>query len=867
MIDGAEHGENMAFKDIKQIEKTYPALDYRECFAKSSQKASPSKTIVEHSSDAANVVQALASLYQNYDFIVKWGKILASVHDTGKISPGFQKKYFSDYVRKKLPELSNANESFEELHAIISEAAVREYLKEFTDDSAAGKIVGIHHGDHKDAYRNKITKYGGEKWAEERIKFISEMTKKYGSLPKKDALSRAQQAVLSGLVCISDWIASNETLSCSDEEKAKNAIQQCGFIKPQIRKGLSFYDIFASNPYEIQKTFIDSVNGPGVYILESSTGSGKTEAALYAAYKLMTQSHNNGIYFALPTRLTSDRIHQRVQKFADKICEFRTPVMLAHGSAWLNDDLTKIIFSGGEEMSPGGSWFTPRKRTLLAPFGVGTVDQALMSVMNVKHYFLRAFALLGKVVILDEVHSYDVYTGTLLDKLIELLREMGCSVIILSATLTKDRKNQFFSFPLPIEDSYPLVTVVNSEQISSKKIKEPQENKEVSFSFDYSRKIDDIISIAIEKANSGSCILWISNTVADSQFIFNRIAGKIKENTFEIGLLHSRFTVLHRREKEDQWMKKLGKDGKEGSSRPIGCILVATQVVEQSVDIDADFMISELAPMDMLIQRLGRLWRHKIENRTGAPEILITTGRLENANDTKSFIEALGKNNSMIYAPYILWKTWEALKSKTSLKLPLQTRNLLESVYARSDNEPDFVCEFRKEMERKANDLRQKAGGALAGVSLPSADDDENVLTRYSEIQNVDCLLLKEIDARENSAQLTLLSGEKIEVSGSQKNIYASKQLHKNTVQVARYNFENYNLKCPVYLKNHFYGQLAVLTVGEDGNLAINGDPTMLFYDKNIGVHKKDNFVQKCDYKTGEYDYELDNGWMDSGRY
>ncbi len=855
----------MALKDIKSRKNNFRALSYTECQAKSS----PPKTVIEHSIEAANVANQLSILYSSYESITRWGTILSAVHDSGKISPGFQKKYFSDFLREKLPELANANETFEDTHAVISDAAVREYLNEFLDDSAAGIIAGIHHGTYKEPKPNDNSTYGGKDWAQERIKFIKAMTGKFGPLPTKYELSPVQQAVLAGFVCISDWIASNEKLSCKDETSAKNTIEHCGFLKPEIKKGLSFYDVFdvfKNNPYPVQKAFIDSVKGPGVYILESSTGSGKTEAALYAAYKLMVEKHNNGIYFALPTQLTSDRIHKRVQDFVDSICERHVPVMLAHGSAWLNDEVMKMILSGGEEMSPGGSWFTPRKRTLLAPFGVGTIDQALMSVMNVKHYFVRSFGLFGKVVILDEVHSYDVYTGMLLDKLVETLRKMGCSVIILSATLTKDRKEPFFTSNIPSENHYPLVSIEREGRISIVKPESKDMDKKISLSFDLSGKIDDIVKIAVQKASSGQCVLWITNTVGASQCVYNKIAGTgtSKEKPLDLGLLHSRFTVLHRREKEDQWMNKLGKDS---SSRPKGCILVATQVVEQSVDIDADFMISELAPMDMLIQRLGRLWRHERKDRAGMPELLITTGDLINAKDKDAFISALGKNNSMVYAPYILWKTWITLKEKKHLDLPSQTRDLLESVYAISKNEPDFVCELRKGMEAKAQKLQEMAGGALADVLLPAADDDETAQTRYSEIKNIDCLLLKEIKSTGNSAQLTLLSGEKLEVSDLQKDPYATRLLHKNIVQAPQYHFRGHKTKIPEYLKKHFFGQLAVLTVGEDGNLAFDGEATKLFYNKTIGLHKKQDYADKIEYKMGEYDYELDNGWLDSGSY
>src|SRR5690625_5144301 len=167
-------------------------------------------------------------------------------------------------------------------------------------------------------------------------------------------------------------------------------------------------------------------------------GLGKTEAALYASYRMLESGQASGIYFALPTQLTSNKIYERFQCFLEAVlagdCRHRS--LLLHANAWL---LEKDM---GEEGRPGGAWFNQSKRGLLAPFAVGTIDQALMAAMNVKHGFVRAFGLAGKVVILDEVHTYDSYTGTLLDALINLLSQLDCTVIVLSATLNQQRRQQ-----------------------------------------------------------------------------------------------------------------------------------------------------------------------------------------------------------------------------------------------------------------------------------------------------------------------------------------------------------------------------------------------------------------------------------------
>ncbi len=253
--------------------------------------------------------------------------------------------------------------------------------------------------------------------------------------------------VLAGLTTVADWIGSGPLFddadkSCYTEQESlkkhiSKAVDQAGFVIPKIRKGLTFKSVFdfipGFIPRNVQTRFVESINTYGTYVLEAPMGIGKTEAALYAAYKALEDGRATGIYFALPTQLTSDKVYERMNQFLSKILEegdINRRSLLLHGSTWLRD--TEL----GEDGAPGHSWFNSSKRGLLAPFAVGTIDQALMAVMNVKHGFVRTFGLAGKVVILDEVHSYDSYTGTILKELVSVLRKLHCTVIILSATLT-----------------------------------------------------------------------------------------------------------------------------------------------------------------------------------------------------------------------------------------------------------------------------------------------------------------------------------------------------------------------------------------------------------------------------------------------
>ena len=188
-------------------------------------------------------------------------------------------------------------------------------------------------------------------------------------------------------------------------------------------------------------------------------GLGKTEAALWAAYRLLNTGQATGLYFALPTQATSNRIHLRMNEFIAKITDKTATTKLIHGNSWLMEETTIPQVrattpqnQADQDARASRDWFASTKRALLAPFGVGTVDQCLLGVVAAKHFFVRHFALAGKVVILDEIHSYDLYTGTLIKKLIEVLENLGCTIIILSATLTAQRKAELLEI---VDDFLP----------------------------------------------------------------------------------------------------------------------------------------------------------------------------------------------------------------------------------------------------------------------------------------------------------------------------------------------------------------------------------------------------------------------------
>ena len=445
------------------------ALSYERCPAKTWQSKSGEtrlgRSVPEHCEIVGNVAKQLIALYppQLAAKLFPVGSPLAAAsHDVGKVSPTFVAKLVDACTHCPLWAKEWAIEHSIETqwggHAGVSQlAAIAVSLPKFIPE-----ILGQHHGftPPVSSYRADDSVLGGTAWQQERHKLFDELrTRLRMQWPTIE--SDAQARLVAGLTCVADWIGSGaffEDPAKPWQPNIQKALDDAGWHRPAYRSKLSFDDVFGFSPRPAQQQLVGAVQGSGVYVLEASMGIGKTEAALYAAYRQLQAGHACGIYFALPTQLTSNKIYDRFNKFLGKILKDDSPFhsRLLHSGAWLLDTAM------GEEGEPGRSWFSSAKRGLLAPFAVGTLDQALMAAMNVKHGSVRALGLAGKVVILDEVHTYDAYTSTLLDDLINLLRQLQCTVIILSATLSQNRRMQLLQAPLHNQD-YPLITAIAND--------------------------------------------------------------------------------------------------------------------------------------------------------------------------------------------------------------------------------------------------------------------------------------------------------------------------------------------------------------------------------------------------------------------
>ena len=749
-------------------EKAIPVVRYSECPAKTyidpMGNTTIGRSVLNHCQIVGEVAREIiartpASLR---DLLFPEGAIMAAAsHDIGKVSPCFVEKIRqvctpSLETIKPLPNINPKLERQWGGHAGVSQVTA----KALNAPDYIPEILGQHHGFAPSVAGKRADdeSFGGPAWQQERKSLVVELKVRLG-VDWPVVKSMPQARLLAGLTSVSDWIGSGEFFEAPAAPWEMNiglALDKAGFIPPTYRSGLSFHEIFRFQPREAQQKLIDEINGPGVYVLEAPMGLGKTEAALYAAYHMLETGQASGIYFALPTQLTSNKIFERFNNFLGSVlaadCQHRS--LLLHGNAWLLDT------DMGEEGRPGGAWFNHAKRGLLAPFAVGTIDQALMAAMNVKHGFVRAFGLAGKVVILDEVHTYDAYTGTLLDALVALLRSLQCTVIILSATLNRERREQLVMRPV-FSDDYPLITsaphagsikevpvpVTSSQQVAVRLLE------------------DDPLAVeeALYRAEQGQQVLWIENTVMEAQQRYLDLAARASEMGVDCGLLHSRYTPADRQSIEERWVNQFGKQGWSERTKQ-GRILVGTQVLEQSLDIDADFMVSRLAPTDMLLQRLGRLWRHDETPRSDSAvcEAWLLAAPLEQAISSPE--KAFG-SSAFVYSPYVLCRSLEVWQKLESINLPTDIRQLIEQTYrVRVEKDPmarwlsDLDNGTRRRSGRKA--MRQLARITLADVgnTLP----ESKAQTRYSETDSFDVLLLRHISlvSDEKTTRITFMNGE-----------------------------------------------------------------------------------------------------------
>lgn len=712
-------------------------------------KSDPAHPLWCHLLDVAAVCEALLPRFGDVEDIPKpWLLLLVGLHDIGKADAQFQNKDPQQKARLQALGL----ELPEEVTHFRHEARSADWLGSFLFERGWGRGAGQavtgairgHHGNFAaglglgECYdESELTEHLA-RWNPLRDALADLIMDTLGVEPF--ALHRFQNAgaagtKLSGLIVLSDWIASNHEQYAYDkparlntkltppqywkaaQAEAKRAVSRLELTPPvpQFEVMPKFADIWTEfPPRPIQQALEDEcLRGlpPGLAIVEALMGEGKTEAAIYLAECWNWQTGRAGIYFALPTMATSNQMHSRYFAYLERVSPGAAP-RLVHGLSWLLDEIspqtpaqTFGASSGEEDDEPlSREWFRAAKRALLAPHGVGTVDQALLAALNVKHGFLRFLGLSAKTLIVDEVHAYDAYMTTLLCRLLSWCYALGIPVILLSATLSRAQKQQLCAayagrdvLPplLDTAEPYPLLTFVPLAETEQAARVVP-----ITSALDRDRKLileshpgglDDPAQTALlaaTEAEAGGCVCVVVNTVVAAQETFRALQamqaqGKLPEDT-RLLLFHARFRAERREDIENTVLALFGKSAAPARPRPHRAILVATQVVEQSLDIDFDVMLSQIAPVDLLLQRSGRVWRHENRPRYGhaGPTLRLLLPAVDNFEFGGS-----GK----VYSLELLLRTLDLLYARTAISLPAEFRSLIEACYAPTAPPPATV--------------------------------------------------------------------------------------------------------------------------------------------------------------------------------
>ncbi len=697
----------------------------------------------------------------------------ASLHDLGKASPAFQDhpnfngKSKTDILR----DLEQAGLSCQRTdrqsnyrHELISTWALEKgLLAEETglEEQFAKRIaqaLGGHHGAWPHPFVLRPDQLPDEQiglaiWQNARRELVRELKHIFQPPTVSAALTdsaESENAFLtqfSALVSVADWIGSDDDffplkrkviditdyaeLSAARTEKALRAL---GWLaKPTLNGLVSFREaVERDEPRPLQDSalhVLKELTAPALVILEAPTGIGKTEIALYLADVWAQGGQANGLYVAMPTTATSNQMHSRTKKFL-RHRYGDVQALLVHSRVLLGGKAQADEAEPVEEKDREGdrvnamAWFLPRKRSLLAPFGIGTVDQALMSILQTKHFFTRLLGLSGKVVIFDEVHAYDAYMNTLFKRLLAWLRELNASVIVLSATLPESTRRELAAaylgqeanddFALPTAD-YPRLTFApkgGAPQVASLRLPD-DEDQPLGVQWLERDQATLIKTLRAELNRADSvCAAVICNRVDRAQEVFRVIEAEFYAEA-EVTLFHARTPFIWRKEREDEVLGKFGPPDDKTVKRPRKAIVVATQVIEQSLDLDFDVMLTDHAPIDLLLQRAGRLHRHG-RLRQGLPRRLFIVKPESNDNELPHF----GKDK-YVYAPYTLLATWFALHGKSEILLPKETSLLIEQVYgnaaiaALTADEQAAMADARKAMEKKIADDKREANARL----------------------------------------------------------------------------------------------------------------------------------------------------------
>ncbi|MEU8109514.1 CRISPR-associated helicase Cas3' [Nonomuraea muscovyensis] len=661
-----------------------------------------------------------------------WIATLCGLHDLGKQSPTFQGLQVDLAVARfdgpaaadvrlvqKRPGLGRRIDT---PHGLLTAMHMKGLLLRWGAPQQTAEAIAValggHHGYFPDgavlrqAWR-EVNNHGGQPWEQWRDIVVSEVLALRGlpdpqDVPWQDIhVSNAAAVALAALTTISDWIASDtknfpyaDVRDLPAYTKRAEKLAAVAVERLELRPWApptTFAELFPENEARPVQTVIERMtldrSEPTLIIVEAPTGEGKSKAAVQAAAALMCNLKLMGTYIGMPTQSTSNQMRKEVEGLLTRLGDDQITVRLIHSSA--QEDLSGEVGAAPTEVGrddPDDSevqaqeWFT-RKKSLLTVLGVGTVDQALKGAIRSGHVFVRLAALANKVVVIDEVHAYDTYMSTLLDRLLAWLGRLGTSVVMLSATLPSRRRHELVAAwqsgllrCLPKETpsmesntAYPRVTLAGSGEpvVRSAGLSELNAGHRLHLTRE---RDEDVADWALRQvAGGGSAVVMhnlVRRVIDTCTTLEERIAAMPANDRPQLIMIHGKLDRPVRRAAEAALEAAFGKDG----TRP-RAIVVSTQVLEQGLDLDFDAMLTDLAPVDWLIQRAGRLHRHNKDASRGVPVLAIAG--VEDTDAGPRF----PRFTERVYAQMTLMRTWALLRDRRFLEIPGEVTGLIDAVY------------------------------------------------------------------------------------------------------------------------------------------------------------------------------------------
>ncbi|MET8538701.1 CRISPR-associated helicase Cas3' [Streptomyces sp. NPDC005065] len=721
------------------------------------------------------IASALPGVEQDARRLAVW---LAGVHDIGKATPAFacQVDQLADLMREQGLEMRSARAIGPDRrvapHGLAGQALLGEWLKErhgwtVKQTGQFTVVVGGHHGVppehghiaalHKHGHLLRTPGPSRAAWRRVQDELLDACADEYGVRDRLKEwrsvkLPQPVQVLLTALVIVADWVASNADLfpyfpqdvARSSEERVAAAWRGLDLPAPWCpdEPAGDAQELFASRfdlppgakVRSVQEAAVElarAMADPGLMVIEAPMGEGKTEAALAVAEIFAARSGAGGVFFALPTMATGNAMFPRLLDWLERLPaaeDARYSVLLAHSKAALNEDFADLMRESGHRIvavdadapeerqwrpshttrsAPAElvahAWLRGRKKAMLSSFVAGTVDQLLFAGLKSRHLAMRHLAVAGKVVVIDEAHAYDTYMSVYLDRVLSWLGAYRVPVVVLSATLPAGRRRELVEAyagssaeaarsatefeAVSKAGAYPLLTAVTpgGEPV----LRNPEASARGTDVV--LERIDDDLDVLVDRLaaelDGGGCVLVVRNTVKRVLETAQVLRARFGDE--HVTVAHSCFIDIDRAAKDADLLKRFGPPGK-AEGRPRGPhIVVASQVAEQSLDVDFDLLVTDLCPVDLLLQRMGRLHRHQRgEGQHERPKRLRRARCLVTGVNWTGDVPAPVRGSVAVYGAYALLRSAAALLPhfekgpSRPVRLPDDISPLVQAAYA-----------------------------------------------------------------------------------------------------------------------------------------------------------------------------------------